>query len=144
MPLPKLRLTYVFTDESEQVIETRLFRCTADEIAFERRFGFPMSARLMAGAREMQEAERGATNGDLPAARMDALASMTFEQRSEMMRSEDTAFFAWCVWNRNAAGAGNPTEEFDAWLTTLAALDVDSLEPKVAEGLDPTATAPLG
>lgn len=135
MPLPKLKLTYTFTDESEQVIETRLFRCTADEIAFERRFGFPLSARLMSGARQMQEAERGAANGDASAKRMEALAAMTFEERSDMMRSEDTAFFAWCVWNRNAAGAGNPTEKFDDWLTRLAALDLESMEAAP----DPTA-----
>jgi hypothetical protein len=140
MPLPKLRLTYVFTDESEEVIETRLFRCTADEIAFERHFGFPISARLMAGAREMQEAERGATNGNAKDRRLEALASMTFEQRSDMMRSEDTAFFAWCVWNRNAANAGNPTEPWESWSARLAALDVDKVE---SEAPDPTA-APSG
>jgi hypothetical protein len=138
MPLPLLKLTYTFTDESETVIATRLFRCTADEIAFERRFGFPLSARLMVGVRQMQEAERGA-NGNAEEARLKALAAMSFEDRSAMMRSEDTAFFAWCVWQRNAAATGNPTEEWESWSTRLAALDLESME----EAPDPTA-APSG
>jgi len=143
MPLPLLKLTYTFTDESEQTITTRLFRCTADEIAFERRFGFPLSARLMAGVRQMQEAERGA-NGDASEARMKALAEMSFEDRSAMMRSEDTAFFAWCVWNRNAAATGNPTESWEVWSTRLAALDLTSMEPREAEAPDPTTPTPPG
>jgi hypothetical protein len=138
MPLPLITLTYTFTDESEQVITTRLFRCTADEIAFERRFGYPLSARLMAGARQMAAAEQGA-NGNAEEARMAALAAMTFDDRSAMMRSEDTAFFAWCVWNRNAAATGNPTEDWDSWVQRLAALDLERKE----EAPDPTA-APSG
>jgi hypothetical protein len=141
MALPKLKLTYTFTDETEEVIVTRLFRCTADEIAFERKFGFPLSARLMAGIRQLQEAEKGA-NGNAPEARLEALAAMSFEDRSAMMRSEDTAFFAWCVWNRNAAAKGNPTESWESWSTRLAAFDIDSLESQEAEALDPTTPTP--
>ena len=138
MPLPLLKLTYTFTDESETTITTRLFRCTADEIAFERRFGFPISARLMVGARQMQEAQKSANGEGAEAARMKALAEMSFEDRSAMMRSEDTAFFAWCVWNRNAAQAGNPTESWEVWSTRLAALDLENMEPREAEAPDPT------
>ncbi len=139
MALPLLKLTYTFTDESEQIITTRLFRCTADEIAFERRFGFPLSARLMVGVRQMKEAEKSANGEGGEEARMKALAEMSFEDRSAMMRSEDTAFFAWCVWNRNAAANGNPTESWEVWSTRLAALDLDKQE----EVPDPTA-APSG
>lgn len=140
MPLPLLKLTYTFTDESEQVITTRLFRCTADEIAFERRFGYPARAKYIRGAPAMQRAEREATNGDVEERRIEALAGMDMETRSAMMSAEDTAFFAWCVWNRNAREAGNPTEEWEPWSERLAALDMDRLE---SEAPDPT-PAPSG
>lgn len=135
MALPKLKITYTFMDESEQEIVTRLFRCNADEIAYERRYGYPLTARLMVGVRQMRAA------GEDPEARMDALAGMEFEDRAAMMRSEDTAFFAWCVWARDAAANGKPQEDFDAWVQTVAALDIDVLEKPEAPGVDPTTAA---
>ena len=139
MPLPKLKLSFTFTDESEQVIETRLFRCTADEIAFERRYGFPAASRSVVGLKEIRAA------GDDEDARLAALAGMAVAERADVMRSEWTAFFAWCVWNRNAAQAGNPTAKFDDWLTTLAALDLDTLVAKPeTNGVDPTSVALSG
>lgn len=125
MPLPRTRLTLVFADETEETLETKLYRCTADEIAFERHYGFTYASTLPYGAYSALQAIGG------------QVADLDPESRKQLAAQSDehVVFFAWRCWAR---AHSDPTP-FDAFLETLGNLDVDFA---VADAVDPT-TVPV-
>jgi hypothetical protein len=122
MPLPRTRLTFIFADETEEVIETKLYRCTADEIAFERHYGFTYSSTLPFGAYSALEAVGN------------KVADLDPESRQQLAgrKNEHAVFFAWRCWAR----AHQDPTPFEAFIENIAALDVTELAD---DALDPTA-----
>jgi len=124
MPLTKTRLTFIFADESEEVIETKLYRCTADEIAFERHYGFTYGSTLPYGA--YAALRTAGSVQDLDPATRKELASVS---------DEHAVYFAWRCWAR---AHSDPTP-FDAFIEMLGNLDVSAA---VDDAVDPTAATP--
>lgn len=126
MPLtPPTRLTFVFADESEETLETKLYRCTADEIAFERHYGFTFGSTLPYGAYAALRAAGSVQ--DLDPETRKQLAGVS---------DEHAVFFAWRCWAR---AHSDPTP-FDAFVETVASLDVTEDR---ADAVDPTSTPAL-
>lgn len=139
--MPTLKLTLTFIDGSEEVITTKLWRCTADEIAFERRYGFTFTSRIDVAAFQRLRAAAGAfPDDDVETAATVALGAIPREDREAIqgMRTEWNAFFGWRCWCRAQTAAGKVTEDFDSFVDRLAAMDIST----DADAVDPTATTP--
>lgn len=139
--MPTLTLTLTFMDESEEVITTKLWRCMADEIAFERRYGFTFTSRIDVAAFQRLRAAAGAfEEADVETAATVALGAIPREDREAIqgMRTEWNAFFGWRCWCRALMAAGKTPDDFDTFTDRLAAMDIST----GADAVDPTATMP--
>jgi hypothetical protein len=127
MPLTRTRLSFIFADETEEVIETKLYHCAADEIAFERHYGFTYSSTLPFGAYAALEAVGH------------KVADLDPESRSQLAgrKNEHPAFFSWRCWSRTHPDTPRKFEEF---IESLASLDIDDMVE--TDALDPTAATP--
>lgn len=97
---------------------SRTYMCTADRVAFERRFG--QSSGALASLRDKFD-EQGKPR---PGADLSDL------------RDEWIAFFAWRVLNRHAGDQG----DFDSWIERVADIELEDLDdrPEVTSGDAPT------
>lgn len=125
MPLTRTRLTFILMDETEETVETKLYRCAADEVAFERHYGFTYGSTLPYGAYAALRAAGSVQDLDPESRRQLAAVS-----------DEHAVFFAWRCWAR---ARQDPTP-FDAFVENLASLNVAEV---AADALDPTTTPAL-
>lgn len=106
-------------DGREHAFETRTYMCTADRVAFERRFQVN-SGELSKLGEIYDEAGRPRPGADLGA-----------------FRDEWIAFFTWRVAARHVPALAEMA--FDAFVEELAEVELDTTE---GEAMDPTAAAP--